>query len=185
MIESIFFGLTLGSIFYCFSVGLAVTFGTMRIINFAHGSMYALGVYFMLMFLPIARGNFILAMLLSLAAIIPLAYIVERFVVRRLYGASIDYAVIATWGVLMISADLTKWYWGAIPLTIPVPMTAAIELFGKWIPIYRLLIIVVAVIIFIGLHLFFKYTKGGKVITASLDDSDGVRCLGIKKVKYF
>lgn len=186
MVESIIFGLTIGSILYCFSVGLAITFGTMRIINFAHGGMYVLGVYFLILFLQITGNNYILSVLLSLILIVPLGYIVERFVVRRLYGESIDYAVIATWGVLLIITDLVKWYFGAVPLAINVPTRASIALFGvSTIPVYRLMVIAVAILVFVGLILFFRYTIAGKVIMASLDDSDGVKCLGIWQAKFF
>lgn len=185
MIESIIFGLTIGSIFYCFSVGLTITFGTMKIINFAHGGIYALAVYFFLFFMNLVNGNFILALALAVASTIPLGYLVERYIVRSLYGESIDYAVIATYGVLLIMIDFIKMNWGTIPLSIGVPIRTSVQLIGVTVPVYRLLVILVAILVFIGLNIFFKYTMAGKVITAALDDSDGTRSLGIRKSKYF
>ncbi|NVL92190.1 MAG: branched-chain amino acid ABC transporter permease, partial [Desulfobacterales bacterium] len=86
MIQTLLYGLTIGAILYFFSIGLSITFGTMKIINFAHSIVYALGVYFFITFLPVIKGFFPAAMLLAILVAIPLAYMMERFVIRRLYG---------------------------------------------------------------------------------------------------
>lgn len=185
MLESIFFGLTFGSILYLVSVGFAITFGTMRIINFAHGSIYALGVYFFMTIMPYLGNNFVVAMIVAVILVIPLSYLIERYIIRYLYGEAIHYALIATYGVLFATTDLIKWIWGTRPHHIPAPTRISLEILEISFPLYRLIIIAVAIAIFIGLNIFFKKTVAGKVIVASLDDSTGVRCLGINQFKYF
>jgi branched-chain amino acid transport system permease protein len=185
MIESILFGLTIGSILYLVSIGFAITFGTMRIINFAHGSIYALSVYFFMSVLPIVQENFILALLIAAVMVIPISYMIERFIIRNLYGESVHYALVATYGVLFATSDIIKWIWGTSPYLIAVPTRITYQLFDYDVSLYRTIIIFMALAIFIALNIFFKKTVTGKVINAALDDSDGVRCLGINQFKYF
>src|SRR5512145_734591 len=185
MINTIAYGLTIGGILYIISIGLSLTFGTMRIVNFAHGLIYAIGAYFLVTFLPIARDNFILGAFLAVLAVVPISYIIERFVVRRLYGVSIDYAIIATYAVVLIGVDLIKWIWGASPIPLSDPVGIDVAFLGITLPLYRMIIIVLAFIIFIALSIFFKRTVVGKIVVAALEDKDAVRSLGINVDKYF
>ncbi len=184
MMDTILFGLTIGAILYFISIGLSLTFGTMKVINFAHGLVYALGVYFFISINPLVN-NFILAMVMSIALVIPISYLIERFVVRSLYGKSIDYAIIATYAVLLIGTDLIKIFYGSIPYPLSAPIRGTFLLLGADLPIYRTLIVVAAVAVFLGLTFFFRKSMIGKIVNAALDDNEGVRCLGLKVEKYF
>lgn len=185
MINTIAYGLTIGAILYIISIGLSLTFGTMRIVNFAHGLIYTIGAYLLVTFLPIARSNFVLGASLAVLAVIPISYIVERFVIRKLYGVSIDYAIIATYAVVLIGVDLIKWIWGASPIPLSDPVGVDVTLSGITLPLYRLLIIIFSLIIFGVLIVFFKKTMVGKVVVAALEDKDAVKSLGISVDKYF
>jgi branched-chain amino acid transport system permease protein len=185
MINTIAYGLTIGAILYIISIGLSLTFGTMRIVNFAHGFVYTLGAYMLVSALPLARDNFILAAILAVVAVIPVSYVIERFVIRKLYGVSIDYAIIATYAVVLIGIDLIKWIWGAAPIPLSDPVGIDVALGGVTLPLYRLLIIGLAIAIFFTLLVFFKKTMVGKIVVASLEDKDAVRSLGISVDKYF
>ena len=185
MIESMVYGLTIGAILYFFAIGLSITFGTMRIINFAHGMVYALGVYFFITFLPRVGGNFTVAAGLAVLTGIPVGYVIERFVIRRLYGESLDYAIIATYALLLIGTDAIKWIWGTVPEQVVDPLGLSLRFFGLGLPVYRIIIFVSAVVLFAGLNLFFRRTIIGKIVVASLEDSVGVRCLGLDVNKYF
>jgi branched-subunit amino acid ABC-type transport system permease component len=185
MINTIAYGLTIGAILYIISIGLSLTFGTMRIVNFAHGLIYTIGAYLLVTFLPVARDNFILGAAMAVLAVIPISYVVERFVIRKLYGVSIDYAIIATYAVVLIGIDLIKWIWGASPIPLSDPVGIDITLFGVTLPLYRLLIILFSFIIFGVLTVFFKRTMVGKVVVAALEDKDAVKSLGISVDKYF
>ncbi|MDW7671979.1 MAG: branched-chain amino acid ABC transporter permease [Bacillota bacterium] len=184
MMDTILFGLTIGAILYLISIGLSLTFGTMKVINYAHGLVYALGVYFYISLLP-RLGSFLPAMIVSVALVIPISYLIERLVVRRLYGQSIDYAIIATYAVLLMGTDAIKIVYGAIPYPLSVPVRGSFSFLGASLPIYRTLVVVAAVLVYLGITLFFKKSMVGKVVTAALDDLEGVRCLGLKVEKYF
>jgi len=185
MLNTIAYGLTIGGILYIISIGLSLTFGTMRIVNFAHGLIYTIGAYLLITILPIFRGNFILGALFAVLAVIPISYIIERFIIRKLYGVSIDYAIIATYAIVLIGVDLIKWIWGASPKPLSDPIGIDIALFSVTIPMYRLIIITLSIVIFIALSIFFKKTMVGKIVVAALEDKDAVRSLGINVDKYF
>lgn len=105
--------------------------------------------------------------------------------VRKLYGVSIDYAIIATYAVVLIGVDLIKWIWGASPIPLSDPVGIDVAFFGITLPLYRLIIIILAIVIFIALSIFFKKTMVGKIVVAALEDKDAVRSLGINVDKYF
>jgi branched-chain amino acid transport system permease protein len=185
MLYSIFYGFSIGAILYFISIGLSLTFGTMRVVNFAHTLTYSIGVYVLISFIPWLHGNFILAAIVAIMAVIPISYVIERFVIRRLYGESLDYTFIATFAVTLIGVDTIKLIWGVNPLPFSAPMNAYIDLWGMTFPVYRIIIIAIAVVLFLGLELFFRKTILGKIVVAALDDKDGVRCLGVRVDKYF
>ncbi len=185
MIQTVVYGLTIGAILYFFSVGLALTFGTMHIINFAHGMVYTLGVYLFITFLQALGESFLLALVASLLAMLPVAWVIERFVIRRLYGESLDYAIIATYGVLLIGTDAIKMIWGTTPHPVNDPIGIALPLAGMDLPLYRVGIVLSAFALYGALRAFFKRSLVGKVVVAALEDAEGVRCLGIDVNRHF
>jgi branched-subunit amino acid ABC-type transport system permease component len=185
MTQTLLYGFTIGAILYFFSIGLSITFGTMHIINFAHAMVYALGVYFFITLLPVVGDLFPVASLAAIVMVIPVAYVMERFVIRRLYGESLDYAMIATFAMLLIGTDAIKWIWGNTPQPVTDPIGTSVSILGWPIPIYRIVIVLSAVILFLGLNIFFKRHIIGKIVIAALEDSEGVRCLGLNVDRYF
>jgi branched-subunit amino acid ABC-type transport system permease component len=185
MIQTLLYGTTIGAILYFFSIGLSITFGTMKIINFAHSMVYTLGVYFFITMLPVLGGIFPAALAFAMVMVIPVAYVMERFVIRRLYGESLDYAMIATYAMLLIGTDAIKWIWGNTPLPVTDPLGTAVTILDISIPVYRVIIVASAIILFIALNIFFKKHIIGKIIIAALDDDEGVRCLGLNVDRYF
>jgi branched-chain amino acid transport system permease protein len=184
MLQTILHGLTIGGILYIISIGLSLTFGSMGIVNFAHGLIYTLGAYILYAVLTKLGGSFILGAVIAVAVAIPVSYIIERYVIRKLYGESLDYAIIATYAVLLIGVDAIKWIWGARPQPISDPVGITLKLFFLEMPLYRLIIIALSIVIFFSLSLFFKKTIIGKIVVAGLQDSEAVRSLGINLNKY-
>lgn len=185
MFEVIAYGLTIGGILYIVSIGFSLTFGSMKIVNFAHGLVYAVGAYALYALLPVAKGNFVIAAILAILASLPVSYVIEKFVIRRLYGKSIDYAIIASYAVLLIGVDLIKWIWGASPVPVSDPVGINANFFTLEIPLYRVIIIALSFLIFIGLSIFFKKSIIGKIVVAGLADREAVLSLGIDIDKYF
>jgi branched-subunit amino acid ABC-type transport system permease component len=185
MISTLIYGLTIGGILYIISVGLSLTFGSMRIVNFAHGMIYTTGAYLLVTTLPFIRNNFFLGILIAILVVIPISFTIERFILRRLYGQSIDYAIIATYAILLIGVGLVKWIWGTSPIPLSDPVGKSVTFLSIQVPVYRLIIIAVSFAICVSLWLFFKKTVVGKIIIAGLQDREAVRSLGISVDKYF
>ena len=185
MISTLIYGLTIGGILYIISIGLSLTFGSMRIVNFAHGMIYTTGAYILIAVLPLLKYNFVEGVLIAILVVIPLSFVIEKYIIRRLYGESIDYAIIATYAVLLIGVDLVKWIWGTSPIPLSDPVGTSVTFFSVTVPSYRIIIIVISLMICIGLWLFFKKTIVGKIVTAGLQDREAVRSLGINVDKYF
>jgi branched-chain amino acid transport system permease protein len=184
MIETIIYGCTIGAILYLFSIGLSLTFGAMHIINFAHGMIYAFGVYLFIS-LWSTLHLFIPGLILAVLAMAPVAWIIERFIIRRLYGASLDYAMIATYALLLIGTDLIKLIWGGTPYPVSDPLAITLNFFQITIPLYRLIIVIMAIVLFLALRAFFNRSLVGRIVTAALEDPEGVRCLGLDIYRYF
>jgi branched-subunit amino acid ABC-type transport system permease component len=185
MINTLAYGLTVGGILYIISIGLSLTFGTMRIVNFAHALVYTLGAYVLVSALQKLSLGFIVSAVLAVAAVVPVSYVTERFVIRRLYGQSIDYAIIATYAILLIGVDGIKWIWGATPIPLSDPVGVSFSILGVDLPAYRLIIILISLLIFAGLEIFFRRTVVGKIIVAGLEDREAVKSIGISVDRYF
>ncbi len=181
MLEVIAYGLTIGGILYIISIGFSLTFGSMRIVNFAHGLVYAIGAYGLYSMLPFTKGNFVLASVMAIIISLPISFVIERLVIRRLYGKSIDYAIIASYAVLLIGVDLIKWIFGASPVPVSDPVGRNISFLAVDIPMYRVIIILLSFLI----TMFFRKTIIGKIVIAGLSDREAVQSLGIDIDKYF
>lgn len=186
MLLAITYGLTLGGILYIVSIGLSLTYGTMKIVNFAHPITYTIGAYFLITLLSVfPKTNFFIVAFLSVLLVIPISYLIERLVMRRLYKLSSDYAIIATYAVLLIGIDIIKWIWGSTPIPLSDPLGREVVIFSGTLPLFRIIIILISIIIHFSLIIFFKKSMTGKIIIAALQDKDAVRSLGIKVDKYF
>ncbi len=185
MTYTLIYGLTIGAILYFISIGLSLTFGTMRVINFAHTLTYTIGVYALITLLAALNGYFTPAALLAILVVVPISYIIERFVIRRLYGESLDYTFIATFAISLIGVDTIKWIWGVNPYPLSDPIGKYITFLDMSFPVYRIIIFSIAILLFLALNVFFKRSIVGKIVIAALEDKDGVRCLGINVDKYF
>lgn len=185
MLQSLLFGLTIGGILYIIAIGLSLTFGAMGIVNFAHGLIYTIGAYVLYTMLTQLGMNFLVGAVCAVLVSIPISYLIEKYIIRRLYGESIDYAIIATYAVLLIGVDLIKWIYGPNPLPISDPIGASVSFLSVEMPVYRLIIIGLSFCILVGLSLFFKKTLVGKIVIAGLQDQEAVKSLGISVEKYF
>ncbi len=185
MIGTLVYGLTIGGILYIISIGLSLTFGTMRIVNFAHALVYTLGPYMLITSMRTLGVGFLASVAVGVALVLPISWVIEAFVIRRLYGASLDYAIIATYAVLLIGVDAIKWIWGATPIPLSDPIGSDVQVLGVSVPVYRLVIIATAFLIHGALVVFFRRVIVGKIVVAGLDDKDAVRAMGIDVDRHF
>jgi branched-chain amino acid transport system permease protein len=175
----------LGGLLFLLSAGFSLIFGLMRIPNLMHGSFFMLGAYLGTTFL--ARGfNFWLAALMSAAAMVLIGGVVERVLLRRLAGQELA-QVLLTLGLSFIVADLCLMIWTGDPIQPPTPPDArgAVNVFGMFFPLYRLVIVAIAVVVAIALWLMIDWTRLGAMIRAGVDDAPIARVVGIKVSQLF
>src|SRR5215212_10407971 len=177
--------LALGGLLFLLSAGFSLIFGLMRIPNLMHGSFFMLGAYLGATFL--AKGmNFWLAALASAAAMVVIGGVIERVLLRRLAGQELA-QVLLTLGLSFIVADLCLMIWTGDPIqpATPPDVRGAVNAFGMFFPIYRLVIVVIAVVIAIALWIMIDWTRLGAMIRAGVDDPPIARVVGIRVSQLF
>lgn len=175
-----FTGLALGSVFVLLAVGLSLIFGLLTVVNFAHGAFYMLGAYAGVYLIGLT-GNFWLTLALVPVVVGAIGLVVERFLVRPLYGRGIDYPLLLTFGLGLVLVELVRIIYGldGVPFETPKELRGATDLGFGFFPTYRLFIIAMTVAIVTGLWLFIEKTSFGLVIRAGARDPEIVRVLGI------
>jgi branched-chain amino acid transport system permease protein len=177
--------IALGGLLFLLSAGFSLIFGLMRIPNLMHGSFFMLGAYFGVTFL--SQGmNFWLAALLSGAAMAVIGAVIERFLLRRLEGQVLP-QVLLTLGFAFIIGDICLMVWTGDPWQPATPehLRGAVQVAGLFFPIFRLVIVGVAVAVAIALWLMVDWTRLGAMIRAGVDDAPIARVVGIKVSQLF
>jgi branched-chain amino acid transport system permease protein len=174
-----------GGLLFLLSAGFSLIFGLMRIPNLMHGSFFMLGAYFGVTFLN--RGvNFWLAALLAAVAMAAIGALIERFLLRRLAGQELA-QVLLTLGLSFVVADLCLMVWTGDPWQPATPsgLQGALQVSGLFFPIFRLAVVLVAVVIAVALWLLVDWTRLGAMIRAGVDDAPIARVVGIKVSQLF
>jgi branched-chain amino acid transport system permease protein len=174
-----------GGLLFLLSAGFSLIFGLMRIPNLMHGSFFMLGAYFGVSFL--AWGlNFWVAALLSAATMAAIGALIERFLLRRLAGQELA-QVLLTLGLSFVVADACLKVWTGDPWQPATPngLQGALVVSGLFFPIFRLVVVLVAVVIAVALWLLVDWTRLGAMIRAGVDDAPIARVVGIKVSQLF
>jgi branched-chain amino acid transport system permease protein len=180
-IEQTLNGLQFGVMLFLMAAGLTLIFGVMGLINLAHGSLYMVGA-FACATVAAATSSFWLGLVASLAAAAAAGAIVEVTVVRRLYDRGHLDQVLATFALILIFSEGTRWLFGSFPLYLNIPpaLRGAVTLpGGSQYPLYRLAIIGVGAIVALGLYLLISKTRLGMRIRAGESDREMIGALGV------
>jgi branched-chain amino acid transport system permease protein len=175
----VFTGLVLGGIFVLLAIGLSLIFGLMTVVNFSHGALYMLGAYFGFVLLT-RTGSFLAALVLAPLLVGVLGLLIERFLIRPLYGRSPDDPLLLTFGLSLVIVEVARIIWGKIGLALDPPraLAGAVNLGFTYFPTYRLFVIAVTAVVLLALWLFLEKTNVGLVIRAGSRDPLMVRALG-------
>lgn len=179
--EQLLNGLQFGVMLFLMSAGLTLIFGVMGLINLAHGSLYMLGA-FAAAGTAAATGSFVLALMASLAAAALAGALVEVTVIRRLYARDHLDQVLATFALILIFSEGTRWIFGSFPLFLDIPdaLSGPVALpFGVQYPLYRLTIIGIGLAVAAGLFLLIARTRIGIQIRAGEADREMIAALGV------
>ncbi|WAC28113.1 ABC transporter permease [Ancylobacter sp. SL191] len=182
-------GLASASTLFLVAAGLSIIFGVTRIVNMAHGSFYMLGLYVAVTLAPMMPGplGFWGAVLAAALAMGVLGALVEFTVLRRIYRAPELYQLLATFALLLIINDAALWLWGPEDILGPrAPgLTGAVDLLGRRLPQYDILLALIGPIVLTVLHTALTYTRFGHLIRAATQDREMVAALGINEALLF
>jgi len=176
---NVFNGLIVGAFYALMALGLSLILNLSGVINFAHGGFLAIGGYLAFALIPYIGfwGALVVAPLLTAI----LGVIVERVLIRRVYGRDPLYSLLLTFGLAFIFEDGTRFIWGAQSLPFQVPGWLVTPLSGSYFFLtgYRLFMVLVVAIAVIGLFLILSRTRLGMRIRAGTLDLETVSVLGV------
>ncbi len=185
--EQILNGLQFGIMLFLMAAGLTLIFGVMGLINLAHGSLYMVGA-FAAAAVAGATGSFVLALIAALMAAAAAGALIEILVIRRLYNKDHLDQVLATFALILIFSEGTRWVFGSFPLFLDIPdyLLGPISLPGGIeYPLYRLVLIIVGLVIAAGLGFLITKTRIGIQIRAGENDREMIAVLGVDISKLY
>ncbi len=170
----------LGGILVLMAVGLSLIFGLMTVVNFSHGALYMLGAYVAFSVFGLTK-SFWLSLILAPLVVGIVGLLIERVLIRPLYGRSPDDPLLLTFGLSLVIVESVKVVWGKVGLTVDPPrdLAGAVNLGFMNFPIYRLFVVAVTAAVLVGLWLLLEKTNIGLVIRAGTRDPLMVRALGV------
>jgi len=172
--------LILGSTYALLGIGLTLIFGIMRVVNFTHGELYALGAY-AVFFLEVSLGvNFFLALVLAVIIGCAVGAAIEFVLLRPLLDADIDTTMLVMIGAWIFMQNTELFYWGGVSKAIMTPFPdeplQVGPIFVSWL---RLFVLVMALILIAATYVMINRTKLGKAMRATFQDRDTAALMGV------
>ena len=158
------------------SAGLAIVFGMMRVINLAHGEFLMLGGYATIFCLKLGINIYVAMLIVAPIVVGAVGLLVERLIVRFLYGRMID-TMLATWGLSLLLIGLVSTFIGRDPVGVPLPLPGY-RLGDYQMGGYNLFIIAVAAVLTFSLWLALRYTRIGLIARGAMQSAEVVASLG-------
>jgi urea transport system permease protein len=187
--QNVWYGISLGSVLLLAAIGLAITFGTMGVINMAHGEMVMLGAYTTFVVQDVIRTSFPHMFDASLVIALPLAFLVagaigiliERSIIRFLYGRPLD-TLLATWGLSLVLQQAVRSIFGPSNREVGAPsfMSGAFQVGQLTITYGRLWIVVFSLVVFAALILLLRKTPLGLYMRAVTQNRPMASAMGIR-----
>jgi branched-chain amino acid transport system permease protein len=182
-------GLAGASSLFLVAAGLSLIFGVTRVVNFAHGSFFMLGIYLAYTLVDRFAGTlgYWTALILAAGLVGVLGAVLECLVMRRIYQAPELFQLLATFALVLVIQDAVLWFWGPEELLGPrAPgLKGAVELLGRSFPQYDLLLILLGPVLLVGLWLLLTKTRWGILIRAATQDREMVAALGVNQAWLF
>ena len=179
LIEQVINGLMTGSIYVLVALGMVLIYGVMHVLNFAHGVFLMLGGYLCHFFFTRITGSYLLALLLSMAALALIGVAIERSVFRPLQGR-LRNQVIASLGLILVLENLAVAIWGPNALQLKVPAGERLIALGELrFPLQHLMIIGVTALVVAAMFVFLKWSRFGTALRATSQDRNAAMVVGI------
>jgi len=178
-------GLTFAALLFIVASGFTLIFGLLRVVNLTHGALYLFGGYIGYS-VALATGSFTLGALAAMVSVALLGIVLDQGLLRFVRRYELR-EVLLTLGVAFVLNDLALVIWGGDTFSIPVPeaLRGATQIFGSYYPKYRLFVLILGILVFVGLWLLLNYTRLGALIRAGVDDAEMVEAMGINIRRVF
>jgi len=172
--------LIMGGTYALLGIGLTLIFGIMRIVNFTHGELYALGAYMMYFFATVLGLNFFVAIAFAIVAGMAMGSVIEFTLLRPKRGADIDTTMLLMIGAWIVMQNAEHLIWGGIAKSIPSPLPEAPLVIGpvsiSWL---RVMVLVVSVVLIAATYFLINRTKLGKAMRATFQDGGTAALMGV------
>lgn len=174
-------GAVYGAFLLLTSLGLSLVFGLGRVVNFAHGALYALGGYGLFAFMQRAGLDFWLALALAPLAVVPLAIAIDRVAIHPIRSRPEIYTLLVTFGLSFMVVGALEYAWGTGTHLVKVPAAFAgtVRILGNEFPVFRLVAAGISLAVSAGVFAYIQFTAVGLRIRAVTDDPGMAEALGV------
>lgn len=186
LVSQMFNGLVLGALLALISSGLTIIYGTLGVLNLAHGAMFMIGGYAGYVAYT-ATGSFIVAVVAGALFVLVLGIVMERVVIRHFYGRPNEDQLLVTFGLGIVFVEVVRFFFGSLSKSVPPPppLGGVTSLGFMLYPTYRLAVVGIVAAALVILYLILYRTKLGMIVRAGIEDSVMVDSLGIDVFRIF
>ncbi|HET9748833.1 MAG TPA: branched-chain amino acid ABC transporter permease [Casimicrobiaceae bacterium] len=185
-VSQLFNGLALGALLALISSGLTIIYGTLGVLNLAHGAMFMLGGYAGYVAYTLT-GSYIVALIAGALFLLVVGILLERVVIRHFYHRPHEDQLLVTFGIAIVTIEAVRFFAGSMSKTVPPPslLSGITPLGFMFYPTYRLAVVGIVAVALLALFLMLFRTRLGMIVRAGIEDSVMVDSLGINVDRVF
>ena len=185
-VSQVFNGVVLGALLALISSGLTIIYGTLGVLNLAHGAMFMLGGYAGWVAYTYT-GSFIVAVIAGSLFVMLVGVVMERVVIRHFYSRPHEDQLLVTFGLGIVFVEIVRFFFGSLSKAVPPPsaLVGITPIGFMFYPTYRLGLLGIVAVALIALYLVLYRTRIGMIVRAGIEDSVMVDSLGIDVYKIF
>ena len=186
LLSQMFNGLVLGALLALISSGLTIIYGTLGVLNLAHGAMFMLGGYAGYVAYAYSQ-SFIAALLAGALFVLVVGVAMERVIIRHFYDRPPEDQILVTFGLGICFVEIVRYFFGSLSKVVAPPAwaTGITSLGFLFYPTYRLVVVGIVVVALSALYLTLYRTRLGMIVRAGIEDSGMVDVLGINVSRVF
>jgi branched-chain amino acid transport system permease protein len=185
-VSQLFNGLALGALLALIASGLTIIYGTLGVLNLAHGAMFMLGGYAGYVAYQ-ATGSFLAAAAAATLAVGVLGIVLERVIIRHFYHRPHEDQLLVTFGLAIVFVEIVRWHFSSETKTVQAPalLQGITNMAFMFYPTYRLAVVGIVAVALLALFLVLYRTRLGVIVRAGIEDSVMVDSLGINVDRVF
>jgi branched-chain amino acid transport system permease protein len=185
-LSQLFNGLAQGALLALISSGLTIIYGTLGVLNLAHGAMFMLGGYAGYVAFE-ATGSFVVAVIAGTLFMLVVGVLIERLIIRHFYSRPHEDQLLVTFGLAICFVEIVRFFFSSLSKSVPPPplLTGITSLGVMFYPTYRLAVVGIVAVALLALYIVLYRTRLGMIVRAGIEDSVMVDSLGINVYRVF